>query len=263
MTAEKIEDRIRKLLALAGQQDNANEAAVAFAQAQRLATMHDLDLDELLMPRQEEPPAAREVGQIIKLAIDSWDRVVAWRLTVAGAVARSNNCRTFYRSGRGGGVTAYGRQHDLDVVLRMHHEICNVGEALARAAVAAYRADPELDPRFDDSPRVFGRNFRIGFASAIAQRLPSPEEVLNDARTEAAQQWKALGSAEPTTALVRVQNAANYLGRVRYRLDEAEASYGLGRGREHGGLGGRGSGYAAGRRAGASVNLGGRKALRS
>ena len=113
--ANKIEDRIRKLLRLAADNANVNEAANAFAAAQELATRHALDLDNLTDVSEEvEPP--REVENIEDRWIEQWGKAVPWKLTIAGAVARANGCDEYYLSG------STGRHPLLRAALRPRHD---------------------------------------------------------------------------------------------------------------------------------------------
>ena len=263
----KIEDRVLKLIRLAGQQDNENEAAVAFAHAQKLATIHGLDLHDLMDQNAEETvPEPREVDKIVKRKIENWDKAVSWKTTIAGAVARANSCKIYLLRGRHGvkgfgGIVAYGQESDLAVVDYVYKAIVAECEKVARRAVKRYKEDPDLDPRWDDSPRMYGRNFRLGFADKIRSRMPTAREAVKEVRGELnGERQRALAAGESlataTTALVRVNQAEEYLDRVDTALAKAAKSYGLRAGPGFQGAGGSGNGYSDGRRAGARANLG-------
>jgi hypothetical protein len=247
-------DKIRKLLRLAASKSNPHEAATAYAMAQRLATLHHLDLDEITTEDDKPEPPSRKVAAMFVRTIDTWKQRSGWRMTIAQACAQANNCRTYHSRGRDGvRQKVYGQLVDLDRVETLYHQITTACDAQARAAVREYKARGDLDPRWDDSPRAFGAAWRVGYAHAILDRMPSPETVVEEQRAIA-------GSR--TTALVRVDNALDYLKKVGEALDAKHDNLGLVDAR---GLTGPSSsaGYVAGRRAGKSANVGPIKAVTS
>lgn len=256
-----IENKIRKLLALAGNNPNLNEAAVAFERAQALATAHMLDLEDLATDDQPEAAPPRKVGRITERCLDTWRKTIAWKTTIGSAVARANACKT-YRITGDGGLYAYGQADDLATVHLLYSLITSRVEAMAKAAVAEYRG--ELIAEYgsvragvqegEHTPRTYGRSFRLGAAAEIARRLrPAQTQV------------EALAAAETdgSTALVRIEAAAAYLERV----DQALTTYGKETLRLRAGSGFTGSrsssGYAAGRSAGRGVSLGSNRAITS
>lgn len=97
---DKIEERVRKLLRLAQNNPSVEEAATAFAAAQKLATLHALDLDDL-GSEDVGPEAPKEVEIVRCESLDQWKKAIAWKLSLAGGVARANGCRIYYdRGGR-------------------------------------------------------------------------------------------------------------------------------------------------------------------
>lgn len=281
MTTDRIEEKIRKLLQLAGNNPSIEEAAVAFARAQDLATAHGLELDDIMQRAEadEAPPPPREVGAIVVEQIETWGKAVAWKCTLGYAISRANNCESYRNQG---GCTApdpgycfYGQAADVETARYIYLAIVAEVEAMAKRAVAAYAADPEVDPRWDASPRIYGRSWRMGCADAIARRMPTPAKIVEAKRLEIQQaRAKALGMgsltpegfpggssmttalAVATNALVRVDQAAQYVSKVEDALKHhGKKVLGL---RSASGFAGASSsdGYAAGRAAGESVNIG-------
>lgn len=268
---EKIEDRIRKLIKLAGDNANVNEAATAFAAAQAMATRHDLDLDDLMADAEDEDEgkmhAARAVENIGQGYVCRWNSTTAWRLHLACGVANAHGLATYYRSRSG--VVGVGQPSDIQAAARMFNLLEHRIEQMAREAVKAYKANDEIDPRWDASPRVYGRSWRMGCADAVAMRLPMPGEVVDESRKEveaarvaALNPGAALDEAQmakANTALVRVDAAADYLKRVDAAVSDYYATKvqpGLGRSSGHRGAG-SGDGYSSGRSAGGSMNVSG------
>jgi hypothetical protein len=242
---DRTKERIRKLLALAANNPSIEEAATAFARAQEIAMMHGLDLDDLASETPTDAPVEppRTVESITRREIDTWKRRVSWRVTIGNAVARANHCDVFYTSI---GLYAYGQPSDLETVAYIYAAITSEVEIMANAAVKAYREDPDADPRWDESPRTYGRSWRLGCADAIAQRMPRPDAMLAKARA-------ALPS-DRTTALVRIDNATEFLARVKTKRDCFAQKLDLTTGTPT--VGARSfTGYSAGRTAGSSMAL--------
>ncbi len=268
MTKNSIQDKIVKLLKLAADNPNVNEAAVAFARAQELADRHALDLDDLIATDAEdtqEPP--REVEKIQQRIIERCGKAVAWKTILAQAVAKANRCNIFLRSGSlAGGLVAYGQPSDLATVEYIYKAIAREVDKMAKRAVRDYKAtDPE--PGWDASPRSYGRSWRMGCSDTIADRFAALDAVetardeVDDARKKAIESGDEQALASSTHALVRVNQAAEYVAEVEAAVSKYRDGLGLGQGR---GFRGAGEGYGAGRRAGHSVNLGsGGKALKS
>lgn len=259
MNAAKIEDRVRKLLRLAGNNPNVNEAASAFAKAQELATLHGLNLEDLPIDEAAEA-APRDIGPVCSTEIESWDRAVSWKLTVAEGVARANGCRVSYRSGCGGGIDAHGQDADTKTTRYVYLAIVRTIDEMARRAVQEYRDDPGLDPRFDESPRSYGRSWRIGCADAVRRRLTARAEVVEQRRAEVTEQRRQaiVGDgdlANATNALVRVAQAEEWIAAAEGALDDFWESQKWGTAQSFAGAS-SGSGYASGRAAGSTMGLG-------
>ncbi len=246
----RTKERIRKLLALAANNPSIEEAATAFARAQEIATMHGLDLDDLASEAPADAPAEppRTVESMTTRHIDEWRKSVAWRYTIGAAVARANGCGVYQTRNWPSGLVAFGQPSDLETVAYVYAAVTRQVEILANEALKAYKESPDADPRWDESPRTFGRSWRMGCADTIAQRMSSRERTLAKARA-------ALPSGQ-TTALVRIDNASEYVAKVERVRETYAKSLGL---RAGSGFSAPRSatGYSAGRAAGSSMSLGG------
>lgn len=251
---DRIKKRIANLLRLADNNPSAHEAAQAFATAQEMATRHALELDECVEDDEQAPPA-REVEGIARRTIERWNKAVPWKITIAHAVARANGCKTYYTSGHGGHITAYGQPSDLETVHTTYLAILAQVEGMAKRAIKAYKADPDLDPRFDESPRSYGRSWRMGCAAEVRRLMPARETYVEQER-------KRIAEASPgSTALVRVDAAAEYTTAVAeavedYAKTELKLKSGRGFARPS-----SSAGYRDGRRAGANVSTSTKGAL--
>ena len=254
MTETNIETKIRKLLRLAQNNPSVEEAAVAFATAQRLATLHALDLDDLGSGEEPEPP--KEIEKIRTEILDIWKKRTEWKLVLAGGISRANGCLVYYTRS---GIVIYGQPSDIATARYVYLAIVREVDALARSAVKAYVSDEERDGW--ETPRQYGNAWRLGCAHAIRQRMPTrAEEVkatkgaIEGERTAAAIGGESL--APSTTALVRVCRAEEYVAEVDRRVEDFKRGLGLGK-RKPAGRVSSASGYEAGRKTGAGMNLGG------
>lgn len=244
------EDKIRKLLRLAAGTHSTNEAAAAYGRAQDLATRHLLDLDSIDTEIDDEPPPPpRDVGECAQHLVAAWNNAVAWKANLGLAVAAANACRVYKKPGTG--LYIYGPARELATACTMYAQIEPQIEALAVAAIAGYRT--ELIKTYgsvkagvndgEDTPRIYGRSFRLGCAHEISLRLTPANAALKEARDNAA----------TPGALVRIDAASKYLARVESAVEDYRATLGLSKGRGFSGAR-SGGGYAAGRVAGANVS---------
>lgn len=239
-------DIVLKLLALAKNNPNVNEAAAAFARAQEIAARHAIDLDTLADDEPDTTPPLT-VEAICKREVERMGKVVAWKASLLTVIANANRCKVYtghtYVNGPMRTLCAYGQPSDLDTVAYMYNAIKREIDRLARDTARG-------------KGRSWGRNFRLGAVHEIGQRL-------TQARAKAVQSARDDAFARGgETALVRVDRALEHAERI----DAACSDYGRDtlRLRSGGGFQGAGSyGYGEGRAAGRSVGLGGGRALSS
>jgi len=268
---DKIKAKIRKLLTLSQNNPSAEEAAVAFGMAQTMATRHGLGLDDIDKVSPDAPDEI--VGEIKKRNIAPWDKAVPWKMHLVQALAMANGCKAYTSPGRGGGAHAYGQEKGLDAVEYLYAAIAHQVNAMASAAVQAYKNDPETDARWGGSPRAFGNAFRMGAVHKIYQRMKSQLKVLQEEQEKIAKAlpgmkksgWETRPESvkPPMAALAVLDRKADFLERLR---DEVQ-TYGKRKlglrstGRSYTSGQRSNGGYQAGRAAGGGINLGGNKAL--
>lgn len=246
MTVDKIKDRIRKLLALAANNPSAEEAAAAYAQASRFALKYQLDLEELGSPLEaDDAPELPTLSDVVRRVVHEAKRMSTWRGIVLNALAKANLCRAYNSCGS---LTVFGVEKNVATVAYLFDAVCSQIDEKAKEALRRY-----------DGPRgrTFGNSFRMGAATAVAQRIQiDPARAVDEAAEEA----KAIGG----NALVRVQRAREYVEANTAVLQKyASVVLNLGRAKktryrhDH-------DAYVAGRAAGQTVTLGGsRPALKS
>lgn len=253
-----IQAKITKLLRLADQKDSAEEAAVAYAQAQRLATLHGFNLSDVALDDAEtEADVPLVVEDIERMALDTWGKAVAWKGALASAIADANNCKLFYRHHAEGGVSLvlYGQPADMHVVTILYRSI---GEQIDRLAKSAVRNRSVLH---SSGNRTYGRSFRLGAVATIRRRLPKPDATVAKHRADVdkRRELAVIGDdtqalAVSTQALARVCAAEQHLAAVRKAVDDYEKKLGLKKG--SGFSSADAGGYYDGRQAAKSVTIG-------
>jgi Protein of unknown function (DUF2786) len=166
-------ERVRKLLALA-ESANEHEAANAAAAAQRLITAERLELADLEYESEAPPRLERQ-------ELDAPEgRCRVWRELLAGAVAESNGCFSYVRHKRVGIPSVQRSQRmllgsagNVESAHYLYTYFCGEVERLAKQAVMR-RFPGGLATRASGKthgPRAWAESFRLGAASACAERV--------------------------------------------------------------------------------------------
>jgi Protein of unknown function (DUF2786) len=166
MAPESILDKVRKLLRLAGNNPNPEEAASAAAAAQRLLDAHNLsaamlELETEAPPKPEEPIEDYGSGAALGVVSDH----AAQRL--ASTIARANGCRIYLMGGmrQGQRVCLVGRPTDAEAV---RYLFAWVSSEMARLAEAHGRG----------KGRVWRNNFKLGIVDTIGRKLREGREAM-------------------------------------------------------------------------------------
>lgn len=177
---EKILEKVRNLLRLAGDKGNENEAAAAAAAAQKLIERHRLDM-AMLDEGADDRPSAEEVREC-EDPLDRGKAIIAWKGKLAGGLCAANGCRNFWRSGC---LIIVGAPSDVQTVRYLYAYFVREINRLAK--------------QYAGNGKSWTHAWRVGCASIIAERLrKAAEEARNDARGE------AQSADERGVALVRV-----------------------------------------------------------
>lgn len=234
MADEKILDRVRKLLELA-KSDNIYEAASAAAQAQALMSRHAIEQAMLSTVTAEE-----EIEQDV-LDAGSGATLATWRGALARAICEANGC-TCLRSGAQ--LLVIGRPSDASKVRYLHRYVEREIERLCKLA---------LDERGNPG-RTWANNFKLGAVSAARDALVAVTAAARAAARREADASDTLGSG---AALVRVNSALAKLdahrGNVEAYMRRRYPNIRAVKRTARTDVGAR----EAGRRAGASIDLGG------
>lgn len=231
MTHEEALDRVQKLLRLS-KSDNANEAAVAAAMAQKIMTDFKLSSAAMLdSAEQTNEPVTNETMD--PSAGSTWKR----RLSVV--VARANDCKA-YQSGKA--MALIGRKSDMQTASYIYRWL----------VVEIDRLTSELGTGLG---RTYYNNFRLGAVSGISEKLAEQKKKSREeAKANAFALSGEVGLANMNSAIVRVDGnmaAVELYGKQKLRLrtvHSAPTAY-------------DGSAYTRGQNAGRNVNFGARNSL--
>lgn len=164
-TESPVLNRVRKLLAMAGNAGNENEAAVAATQAARLMAEHNLTEACLVATGQ----SARVAEDITDEAILKARRASQWKGIVAYAVALSYGCKQYWH---GGSIKIFGRVSAVQATSYTCQYLWNEIERLCDAAWEKSTLTPSKS-----TTKSWKNSFRVGAASAVAYRLSTDTVV--------------------------------------------------------------------------------------
>jgi len=241
-------DQVRKLLELA-KSDNVNEASNAAAQAQRLMSKFSITeaMIEVEAADGETESTDSESPEEDLLHRHQSNAMPTWKINLAVGLTGANQCRVLVNRNA---LKIVGRPSDASTVRYLFSYVVREIDRLTKCE-SALRGSPG---------RTWCNNFRLGAVSEVSRRV---REAANAARKEARHEADAGDTLGNGAALVRVDNA---LARLQQHTKDAEAAVQRiinpkGRkngGRTHQSSGSRfdSGGRAAGRRAGASIDIG-------
>jgi hypothetical protein len=255
---DRLIDRVRKLLELS-KSTNEHEAASAAARAAELMSEHAISAAMLATTSESPAPEAiEEAALYADTPKDAPSKRVAWRESIAAAVARSLDCEIFHSHGPGGVLQlhAIGRASSVATWRYMAAYLFRTVDELADAAWLADGADLAA---VGQRPRAWKGAFRLGAAHVIATRLREAHHArATREHAQARQLATGNGSENATRALVRVSTALEAVAKDREEVKAAFKRRTSGPGwRSVPAIGTRAnsSGYAAGREAGRDVTL--------
>lgn len=253
---DKILDRVRKLLRLADNAGSEAEAATAAARAAALMAEHAITEAQAALDAGDD--AAPEPIQYEALLDPDADRRtsakrVAWRCTLAHAVAYSVGVRSYYSNGH---VVGLGRE---TAVQTWRYTTSYLAAEVERLADAAYVGKSDYV-----SARSWKNAFRLGCAERVGQRLRDQayaERLQRAAQVEIAKAEIEVAQRAASDADTPPSNHALAIVKVDTAREEVDAAYRqisarFGRAKPMGQTSSYG-GLQAGRAAGDRVSLGG------
>ena len=246
-----ILERIRKLLELS-KSDNEHEAAQAAARAAELMLEHEIEEADL---EAAKPVAEQQVHPAADEVIDVDKRYVTWKGYIKSGLATAFGGDT-YNWHRHGRVESrvIAPAPAMQAIRYMYSYLTGEVDRLADVAYAGEHAECRASGVEPPPARAWKSAFRVGAATVIHNRLSEQRPKARRAALEAGK----------TQALAVVDRQADAIEAYKrkahawmYRKDGKERSWGGGSTAGSSSS----SGYAAGRAAGANVNLGGGRQL--
>ncbi len=170
---EKVIDRVRKLLSLKDNTTSEAEAAEAASQASRL--MEQFQLSEAMVRLQDSTakpePIVKERLEPDKVVANS--KRVAWKETIASAVARDLGVKMYWMNTHVGGrmradVRGMGRESAVQAWRYTWQYLCRAVDELAEQAWESHQFKGDA---YESSARAWKNAFRVGAASRLAVRI--------------------------------------------------------------------------------------------
>jgi hypothetical protein len=253
-TASPVIDRVRKLLTLAERSGSPAEAALAATRAQELIAEHRLAEADLSIAGGEDVPDERVIEEQIEGEY-ARRKAQAWRVTLAGVLARSFGCKIYYwqKSSR---IQAIGRESDVQTLRYVQGYLSLEIQRLTEIEWAKMKA--RCDGGELPQPTRWRNSFRLGAVDAVRQKLnppkprPAPKQpAITDGLAETPREPEAPVPPSAAQALVLARDARAQA--------EVNARWKKHFPRSRGGSSGfshatHGDGYNAGREAGASLD---------
>lgn len=245
-TMSPVIDRVQKLLALAKNAGSEAEATVAAQRAAELMARHELSEAELQIASGQ----ARAPEEIKSLEIDKGkQRRVAWKSTIASAVAHSYGCKMYWW---GAAIRVFGRLSATQAASYTIQYLWSEVDSLTEAAWAKSGVEPSKK-----NTKAWKNAFRVGAANAIAVRLWNEREARNNMVKV------AIAMSAPTEQHYSSTNQALMIvNHEQQEVDEAYDNYSKGWRKSSYSIGrtSRGDAYRQGVTAGNSVAIGAQRA---
>ena len=170
MVDQSIFEKIKKLLILADKNPNENEAANAYAQAQKLLSRYKLDAAQVELAT----GVAQTSEPIFNCAtpLYSGKRVIQWKSGLANEIAKLNACKLYIdNSSLGIEYRLIGRQSEIDIISYLFESIVAQIEMASASALA----------RGNGHGKTFTNNFKHAATNEVIRRLT---EAKNEVQTE-------------------------------------------------------------------------------
>ena len=179
---EEIIIKIQKLLNLANNNPNENEAMAAALKAQEMMAKYDIELDQL-----DIKPEAREIAKEIYYTSDKHE-VKKWRVGLAGIIADNFRCKVYFINSQD--VCFYGYKEDAKIALSVFKFLYEVGN---KFAIRYYNRCRKEGRQTKGVMNTYLIGFRNGVKSVLEQQctalmIVTPQEV-KDSFAEMSKHW--------------------------------------------------------------------------
>lgn len=152
MSEEKIIDRIKKLLSLAGNNPNSAEAGAAALKAQELMAKHGVSVET----------CEDDIPEKIDIVTVQTDSGAKWKRSLATVIAQNFRCKTFTYGKKT--IAFYGKETDAKAAMEVFNFLLHTGHKLAMKA----RADLKKQTGLGDGAY---NSFALGFLHGVKEKL--------------------------------------------------------------------------------------------
>lgn len=165
---KKVREQISKLLNLAENNSNPNEAAIAAAKAQELMTRYNLSLAEVSTQDSTHDPLGAYINDDYFLNFGKRGRMIKWKRHLINAIARHNFCHIVVYKNTDM-VSIVGEEHNISFVTYLYEYLVYQLEFMGERAWNEYTREI-----FGPVPRkksTFLQSFYFGAVNTIHRRL--------------------------------------------------------------------------------------------
>lgn len=185
---EEIIAKIQKLLNLANNNPNENEAIAAALKAQEMMAKYNIELDQL-----DSKPETREIVKEIYYASDKHE-MKKWKIGLANTIANNFRCKVYFINGQD--VCFYGYKEDAKIALSVFKFLYEVGN---KFAVRYYNLCKKEGRETRGVMNTYLIGFRQGVASVLEKQCAAlmvitPQEV-KDSFAEMSAGWRKITGA--------------------------------------------------------------------
>ena len=192
-------NRVRKLLALAGNNPAIHKAEAEMAKAQQLIARHNISEEMLKVETGDET-----FGDVVSVVIHRSGRVANWLAWLTDALAEVNGCESYTSPKEG--IIVVGEHKDIGLIQIMF-------DYLKDEVIRLCKLECRKRNMTKSQGRVFANRFKVGASDALGKRL---RRIHQEAHQEA-----RAGLPEGSYGLTVVNNA---LARIDNKLTRAKAA---------------------------------------
>lgn len=208
MENKKVIDKIRKLMALAENNPEENEAIAAALKAQKLMAEHGIELVDVKDAPDESP-------EIIEARYDfnsGGHNMSKWKWRLAGIVAQNFRCK-IYAVGREA-IVFYGLESDVTIAQEVFVSLYKIGNRLANRLYYSYKKEGR-------STRGVMNDYLIGFTDGVGSALGKQCKALMIVTPKEVEEGWELMSAHMRTMRNTLSSRGDLEARAKGRADGA------------------------------------------
>jgi len=165
MVVDSIISRVQKLISLSKNNNNVNEASAAASAAQKLIDQYNLDMAQIAVDNGGDRISDEEITRDHEPLYNGRNSI-SWKVSLAEAVSRSNNCRVFLS---GGTINIVGKQTPVALTRFLYSYVQSEIERLSAAAMQVNSG----------AGKSYSNNFKLGAVTAVRDNLKRSRAEIN------------------------------------------------------------------------------------